>query len=73
MNTGNYVAIKGVCATLPDDIKEVYVYKDWSYKIQNYIEHHEQHQMGIDNGFPKTLNEAKYTLLMNHQWAINNI
>ena len=28
MNTNNYVVIKGICTTLPEDIKDVDVYKD---------------------------------------------
>ena len=72
-NTGSYIAINGICETLPDDIKEVNVYKDWSYKIQSYIKQHEHHPMGTDSGIPKTMDEAKNMLSMNDQWTINNM
>ena len=39
-NIGYYVSISGICETLLDYIKEVDAYKNWSYKIQIYIEHH---------------------------------
>lgn len=32
-NKDNYVEIISICAKIPEDIKEVDIYNDWSYKI----------------------------------------
>ena len=58
-NKGNYVDTTGICATPSENIKEIDFYKDWSYKIQSYICHQEQHLTSQDNVIITTLNEAK--------------
>ena len=58
-NTCSYVVINGIRATLLEDLKEVIFYKNWSYKIQRYIEHHEQHSSRTDSGFLTILSQEK--------------
>ena len=58
-NIGDFVETTGVCVIVPEDIKEVGVYKDWLYKIQSYIEHQEQYPTSQDNVSTRTLNDAK--------------
>ena len=62
--TGNCIAVPIICTISSEDIKEVDIYNDWSYKIQSYIENQAQCPNGIDNVFPITLNNAKNRLLM---------
>ena len=42
-NEWNFVANPGLCHTLPEDINEVDVYYDWSYKLQSCIHESCQH------------------------------
>lgn len=72
-NTGNYIAIKGICETPSDDIKEEDVYKDYLYKIQSYIEQNDHHLMGTYSEPPKTLNEANTMLPIDDQLTIDNM